>query len=470
MAETALARAEALRQSGRYAEAAELFRSILEELDHPDILCGLANCLRHLGKPEEALELLEGVRSRLPRHEWARREWVWAVYKARLAPAVAVGDVRAATEAARSILDAGAEGLARKRACLAAARAARTRKKWSVALEWTSQLDPEELDASPRHHLGKTLPSEREQWAMLHVRSLLETGRHDEAVKAAERELSHWPNQPHLRRWRAVALARLGQVEEALQELDDLCARAGEWYNFDALAEVAESAGEIERALGAAARALCGKEPLPSKVNVLERFARLSLAAGSAEDAFVSARLAEVLRKERNWPVRESLRTLVRTASAACRVDALPAGKQALLRRARAAWERRRSAGRPRSNGVVVDYKDGRRFAFIRNDAGERIFVMASDLPAAARRVGAEVSFALEPSFDRKRNRRSVRATDVRLRSAEAETEGSEPGGTARKAASERATRPARRLGIRRSEGPADGERPDQGRQGRLDL
>jgi hypothetical protein len=76
-------------------------------------------------------------------------------------------------------------------------------------------------------------------------------------------------------------------------------------------------------------------------------------------------------------------------------------------------WRAAAYAGLPRQSGALHAPPGDRSFGWIRGEDGQRIFVLRDDLPSAARTVGSVLEFALEPSFDRKRQQLTVRAVDV---------------------------------------------------------
>jgi cold shock CspA family protein len=69
-----------------------------------------------------------------------------------------------------------------------------------------------------------------------------------------------------------------------------------------------------------------------------------------------------------------------------------------------------------RQTGTIIKIDPDRPFTFIKPDGGgEAIFVALRDLPPECARAGNRVTFQLEESFDRKKNRASVRAVAVKV-------------------------------------------------------
>jgi hypothetical protein len=71
-------------------------------------------------------------------------------------------------------------------------------------------------------------------------------------------------------------------------------------------------------------------------------------------------------------------------------------------------------AGLPRKRGTIESLPPDQAHGWIKGADGERVFVLQKDLPPTARQAGIVIDFALEPSWDRKRQQPSVRAVDIR--------------------------------------------------------
>ena len=78
-------------------------------------------------------------------------------------------------------------------------------------------------------------------------------------------------------------------------------------------------------------------------------------------------------------------------------------------------WQANAYAGLARKTGVIESLPPGKAHGWIRADDGERVFFLQRDLPDSGTQEGARLNFALAPSWDRKREKLSIRAVDFRV-------------------------------------------------------
>lgn len=164
-----------------------------------------------------------------------------------------------------------------------------------------------------------------------------------------------------------------------------------------------DDAGAIE-----SLKALIGRAPnLPYQVNNIATLAGLL----EGRDRRISDSLTMLefhIRRRQNWGIRPNLQA---------RVDEVVTPVSELWDEARLrSWMSETSASsRNRHTGVVKRHLENGSAGFIaRDDGGDIFFALPrggnKPLPA----VGTKVSFVIEPSFDKKRNRPSERASDVK--------------------------------------------------------
>ena len=404
-----------LRKAKKYAEAEALLRKLWAASPEPEVGWRLALCLRHQARLADAGKLLGECLERWPQHEWVRNEVLWLAHDAELKPAVAALDLAKAEAAAKRMLDMGAKDLGLRRAVFGVVKVAKARGAWDRLLDWLERLDPATLDRAPREYDGRDVPSEFAQWHFARVKALLELERWQDALLAAQEAQALFPGQRDFVRWGALALAELGDVAGALQELRAASARDPQcWYLHDSISDLAERSGEIDEALLEGCRAALGPGQTKAKIKLVERLGGIFLEAGYAPDAMAHALLAAQIRAREGWPVRVRLDELLRRATA----EAGEAGPRDLPFRdlvqwCEFAWRRVVNEARPLVSGAVAKLPEGKPFGFLHADDGAEYFVLVRDVPASLRQVGRRVAFRLEPSYDRKKGKESLRAVEV---------------------------------------------------------
>ncbi|MDQ7007208.1 MAG: tetratricopeptide repeat protein [Acidobacteriota bacterium] len=420
MAPGALSKAEELRKAKKYAEAEPLFREAWSKRRHPDVAWRLAHCLRHLGKPDEALKICEVILEEHPEDVMARREAIWAVYTGVLRPAIEKGNLASTAAAANRMLALGADELALKRAVFSVVKVAKAKRAWREIIDWTDKLQIEELDKNPRRFGDQSLMPELEQWYFARIKALVELRLWAGARETAESALAAYPGHRDFGRWGAMALAALGEPGKALEEIRQITRRERAPYILDTLASIAEEAGETQEAFRATCHSLLGPGKLQTKIRTIERFARLALTRDSPAAALRSASLALAIREQEGWSIRMELEDLLERAQEEAPDTNLPDAFRDLLAACRKDWAAGRQEPDGDAPGTVTSLPEGRPFCFIRTESGQDIFTSLDLLPESARRQGARVRVWWVEGFDRKKKKPALQA--IRVAPAERRT------------------------------------------------
>ncbi len=410
-----LSEAEELRRNRKHAEALPTFEEAWKARHHPDVGWRYANCLRNVGRPAEALAVCEQILEAEPDHLQAKREAVWAVYASAFRPAIERSDLPAAVAAARRMEALGADGFALKRIALALPRLAKQHGDWNAVLEWTGKVEPRELDPNPRSDRDRVYLPERLLWYFARVRALLELGLLSEVLELVENAERDFPGQKDLQRWKAMALARQGDVAAALEIMRRVSAREKDAYIHDTLAEIAEQAGNADLAFAATCRALAAPGKIPVKIRSIERLARLAADRGDAETAVLNVRLALAVREREGWKIRFELEDLASRAESMLEKPLPELPYDQLLERCRRTWQSAAEVPDGEGDGTVEAVPEGKSFAFIRLEDGRDVFTPLEVLPPALRKRGTRVHVRWKLSWDRKKQRDSLRAIGIDL-------------------------------------------------------
>lgn len=175
------------------------------------------------------------------------------------------------------------------------------------------------------------------------------------------------------------------------------------------IAQIQAGQGDSDGAIASLKKLIVRAKDLSFQVNNIARLAALI----RADDPAIADSLTMLefrVRSEKGWAVKPELKA---------RVDQInSAGAGQWDERQIRAWMGE-PAGMPasaRGAGVVKRHLENGASGFIARDGGEDIyFVMPRGSTDPLPAIGSRVSFVVEPSFDRKRNRNSERAVDVRI-------------------------------------------------------
>jgi tetratricopeptide (TPR) repeat protein len=417
------ARAERLLAEGNYPEAGALFHQLWDETGDPGCASRYVRCLRKAGHARGAVTRAREAREKHPDDLWIQRELVWAYYEAFAKPAERRADLNGLLDAAQGILDLDPEPLPRQLVVFAVIRLAKKKGKWDTVCDWCDRLDPAQLDNSPREINGKVAKSQREEWYFDKVKSLVKLKRWPDAQNLALQAADLYRNEPNFRRWAATARAEQGDLPGGIGEMEQLVLEyRGVWYLLHDLSEMYLRQGNLQAALrfGCRAALTCSDDTV--KVSLYHLLSRLDLALGKLDFAAQHAALVGAIRRQKRWSIPAELTRLETEIREALHQinEVWPVDTDdvaTLVQFCREQWLGEVYAGLPRKRGTIESLPPDQAHGWIKSDDGERVFVLQKDLPPTARQTGLVVDFALEPSWDRKRQQPSVRAVDLRLAS-----------------------------------------------------
>ena len=414
--------AEALRKSKNYLQALEQFTQIWQRNPSPFVGWRYAFCLRKVGKLEDAESVARQALRKYPEDKFTKSELGWILYEKELKPAKEEDDLGRAVHVANQILELNSDGIVLAKTALAVIKVAKNRKNWEVLLEWSNRLTPENLDSRPMMFDGKRGMSDRETWYVSRARALLELEHFDEARQFAQAGLIEFPDEIFLRRTAALSLARSGNLPDGIAEMRAILThRRAAWYMKAELSELEYQAGNYSEAYRLICDALStSRQSEEYKLGYFVTLARIALSLGKLETAAEHTMLAKVIRSRKGWKIPSDLVKIEKDILAALQASnkewpELPQDTQQLGKLCRRRWQSGKDDGVQFYRGTVKPYPKGRYFAFIRrDDGGEDVYVAVRDLPGNCNQPGSRVKFALRMSYDKKKERETVRATNIR--------------------------------------------------------
>jgi len=411
--------AEKLFKEGKFREAGTIYHHLSDETNNAWYTSRYLLCLRKAGYPTGAVTVGRQKLQLHPQDVWIRRELVWALYYARIKTHADSEDLLRLVQAAEEVLAFDPEPLPLKLTVNAVIRLAKLRKKWDLVSKWCDFLNPDSLEDQPREIAGRLGKSERESWHFAKVKALLEMQRWEDALVSASQAAAIYPREINFRRWAALALAGKGDIAEAIHLLQNIILKdRSEWFLLQDLCQLHLENKDLDAALRNGCRAALDCHDDTVKVSLYGLLATTSFRLSQDEFAFRHAVLAKTIREREGWSIPADLRTLegvIRSRFNDQKI-ALPIIPESVREQVLACaklWREAAYTGLPRQSGVL-DFSPGdRAFDWIQGEDGQRIFVLRNDLPPAARTNGVFVNFAMEPSFDRKRQHATVRAVNV---------------------------------------------------------
>ncbi|MDB9520702.1 hypothetical protein PN480_01875 [Dolichospermum circinale CS-1225] len=301
-------------------------------------------------------------------------------------------------------------------------KAAKQKEKWDIVLEWCNFINPEELNDEPIIVDGNRGRSRKEQWFFAKVKSLIELELWKEARVCALEAIKFYPKEMNFYRFSALALANLGEEEKAILELKDILLKyREEWYIYQDLSDIYLRMNQPEIALKFACQAALsssGEDKI--KVTLYEKICQQSLLLGKLEISAQHLELCKAIREREGWKVKDTLQQLQVKINQEITKQQLTFTKfegdiTKLNQICRKYWKELLYQDIPRYCGTIESLPPNQSHGWIIDDHGNRVFFLQKELPKFLRKEKQRVSFILQESFDRKRDRKSVKAADFQI-------------------------------------------------------
>lgn len=419
--------ADELRKAGDFGGAAELYSAIWPDGDR---FTGwaLALCLRKLKRTADAIQVASAVFELDPMFRLGRSVYAWALFD----------EIRGISELtdtalgnARQIVRLCAKDETRHTVVspfvptiLHVSRLLSKKGRHDQVLRCLELLDESQLatgeyafvDASGKQ---RRLASQKEKYFGLKTIALEKLTRWEECLAIAETALTvcaslHHDNDIWFARRAALAKSHLGQSDQAIADLTRLAARKQASFIFVDIAKVAWGIGKHDVVFTHCVRALEGGGEITYKLPALLLISRVLWNRGEQEQARTHLALYFACRVENGWPIRAQATALA--AEWGMSVNQLVSSPE-LLRTLRPIW--RSWAGGDaddRRDGTVHQVLPHGKAGFIIAADRQRYYFETREWKDRRRKPtpGSRVTFTTRPSFDKKHQRETLVACDIR--------------------------------------------------------
>ena len=422
-------KANGLRKAGDFEEALPLYRNLWKETADKFDGAGLLHCLRKLGLFDEALILADELIVKYPDFKWCRNEVIWTYIQGILDKFNEEEPLEEVVEIAKRIMSLNPEDLAAKMIVFKVLKSAKSSNHWETVNEWVVKIDPDSLSAKPMmDDSGREGWSDQSRWYNYRINGLIEKGDTKEAINAVDEILERFPKQrKFFLRLKALANHLLGNLPESEKIYQNLCSGyKPDWWMLHEYAKVVRDIGRREDALKLMYQAASGHLKLESMVSLFVDIGMLCKELGKYEEARPHLVLCKYVRNEKGWTVPEPIINTVNDLNKIIGNNKEPSSLKEALSICRSEWSRLLSKesnlknlsyeNREVKKGLVGKVSLGRSdrpFCFIIAKDEQSFFCYKSDLPADIIDED-EVTFDAIPSFDKKKNKESWKASNIR--------------------------------------------------------
>ena len=374
-----------------------------------------ANELRVVGKNQKALKIFEKCYKSRP-EDFSfnqKNDYAWTIYKTGIQHFESEDELFANAEFVTNLLPQ--QDFNHKSSCAYTSSVFKVlnhlkkKEDFTSMICWLEKLDPELLDEKPFRRYGRINKSHKQQyydWASMAYYKNMEFERCVEVSKKALETLKRFIDDGDTwHRWRiAKSLIELGRLKEALEYYEKVIKLKHDWYMYRDIAEVHLRLKRPWVSLDYLCPAVLSDEPNTIKANVyLTCYRALK---SNPEMALKHAQLYYLLRCEKGYPVTYEIEQLD--------IDESQLNKKDLEREIRDLWIQYKFKNQKIRHGTIVTYSNERNCGFIKTDDDEEIFFHKNEFEGTDIFKGQLVSFYTQESFDKSKNKKSVKAVYVR--------------------------------------------------------
>lgn len=418
------------RKTGNFKEALLLYRNLYKKTGDEFDGAGLLHCLRKLELFDEAIIFADELIVKYPDFDWCRNEVVWTFIQGVSNKLGEEESLEKVIEAANKIMSFHPTGLARKLTVFKVLKSAKSSNHWEIVNEWVIKIAPDSLSAKPMtDNSGREGWSDQSLWYNYRINGLIKKGNKKEAINTVDEILEQFPKQrKFFLRLKALANYLLGKLPESEKIYKNLCSGyKPDWWMLHEYAKAVRDIGRREDALKIMYQAASGSSKLESMVSLFVDIGMLCKELGKYEEARAHLVLCKYVRNEKGWTVPESIINTVNDLNKIIGNNKEPSSLKEALRICRNEWSKllckendlKNSSHKNRKvkKGLVGKVSLGRSdrpFCFIIAKDEQSFFCYKSDLPPNIT-DGSEVTFNAIPSFDKKKNKESWKASNIRL-------------------------------------------------------
>ena len=415
--------AEELRKSGKFKESREKYSLLWEHSQRVLYGAGLLHCLRKLNDFDEALKLANELEPHCSELSWCKNEVVWTFISGLLCKVGEDEPLQKTLDIAERIMALGPEDKALELTVFEVLKHAKQKGDWNVVNEWVIEISPENISADPlQFDNGREGWSRQAQWYNYRVNSFIETGKYDDAIGIVENIRPKFPKErKFFIRLKAVACHRVGRLDEARQIYEDLCRNPHvDWWVLHDYAKLLKDANEPTQALELMYEAASSNSKLEGMVKLFEEIGTIAEELNRSTESLSHLYLAKYIREKNGWKLSQNLSSQLQKVGQAVPNVTPPADLKQALAKCRNIWNQHspksaapKNIARRELKGKVAIGSPDRPFCFIRIDGSENYFCFKSELPAGAK-DGDHVVFDIVPSYDKKKQKDSWKAVNVR--------------------------------------------------------
>ena len=196
----------------------------------------------------------------------------------------------------------------------------------------------------------------------------------------------------------------MGHLKESLEYYEKVIEVRHDWYMYRDIAEVYLKLKKPWISLDYLCPAVLSSEPNKVKANIY--YTCYKALKSNPEISLKHAQLYYLLRRERGYPVAQEIESL--------EIDEIQLNKRNLEKEIKNLWIQYKYKDQKIQHGTVISFIKGKNYGFIKTENDDEIFFHKTEFEGNDVFIGQMVSFYTQENFDKLKNRKSIKAINVR--------------------------------------------------------
>ena len=414
--------ANQLRKSGDFKAATKIYQELWGLEENKFTAAGLLHCLRKQQKFDEALELSTVAFQKFPDFDWCRNECIWTNISAKLYNLPENIDTLSVVNITNSILEMKPEIIPYNFAVFKVIKTAKKNRDWLIMNDWLIKIDSEKLKNESEIKGNWT---DKELWFYYKAVGLIAIGDFEEGVEFINRVKDQFRSKSKFFD-RLSAKAQIAQQNfESGEKIYEKLTRNDrvDWWILHEYGKLLIKNDKSIAGFKMLLRAAAAPGPLINKISLISDLAQEFEKQNKTEEALYHFQLVKLIREENGWFVSDELIKRTENLKEDSENIVLPKRLKDILKLCKNTWRELGIIKEPNNSRKILNSKmlngfvklgdSTKPFCFIKSGK-ESFFCSKSELPKPIS-DGQLVKFQLIQAFDKKKNKDSVKATNISL-------------------------------------------------------
>lgn len=290
-------------------------------------------------------------------------------------------------------------------------------KEYDVLLQWMEKIDVDLLDTKHNDYNGRTYPSRKEKYYNYLTKAYLELNDYDACIengKIALESLNTFANSSDVwYKWRiAKSLKEIAEYEEAIKYLKEVSKAKKDWFVDAEIADNYYFNSDHENSLKYASQAALKQGPPDLKINLYPLIRDL-IKKDYPEEALKHDYLVYSVKLAKDWPIDDWLEEKIEENGC----DMENKNYKAIEKELIPFWNSLKYKNQELKYGTITKIFEHGKSGFITSEDGKSVYFNVFDIVGdkSYLREYASVSFYTEKSFDKSKNKESLKAVNIEI-------------------------------------------------------